>query len=367
MICFIEEWPIILQFEAFTIVGSPLSATFADSDGGSPNLWVGKDLPVVFSDFGTEAINVGGPTFEAATMLIDTHRPRVGLRGESALSSDLARGPCIASDWASLSTCIGGLSTNPTVELTRLIDVPVGGASVIVSTSGATLYSTTRGGLRRKAADLAHGSTLEVLNCERVSLMGLTFIDQVATPGKFAFCGNTTGGPQLSLAGSKYSTITGCSFYNASLFNVAMANANFTIFRNNLLSGCCMFGIWGPLNPPVQTHMYLFNNMISDVNSNALLFSIVDSLIQGNTIARTHTATLFGHDSGGQAALNNGSQRVIISGNLIVNGSVSTGDTGQKTHGFEFSNGPSGVNDVLVHGNAMYNNTVRTHAILVTA
>jgi hypothetical protein len=36
-----------------------------------------------------------------------------------------------------------------------------------------------------------------------------------------------------------------------------------------------------------------------------------------------------------------------------VNGSVTAGDVAQKTHGFEFSNGPSGVVDVLVQGNAM--------------
>ena len=99
--------------------------------------------------------------------------------------------------------------------------------------------------------------------------------------------------------------------------------------------------------------LYLLNNHMSDINSNAFLISIVDSLIQGNTIARTHSATVFGHDSGGQGALNNGSARVIISGNLIVNGSVTAGDVAQKTHGFEFSNGPSGVTDVLVQGNAM--------------
>ena len=40
----------------------------------------GKDLPDVFSDFGTEAVNVGGPAFEKATMLIDARRPRVGLK-----------------------------------------------------------------------------------------------------------------------------------------------------------------------------------------------------------------------------------------------------------------------------------------------
>jgi hypothetical protein len=64
----------------FTIVASPLSAVWSNSDGGSPNLWVGKSLPDVFSDFGTQAINTGGPTFEAATMLIDTQRPRLGLK-----------------------------------------------------------------------------------------------------------------------------------------------------------------------------------------------------------------------------------------------------------------------------------------------
>ena len=56
--------------------------------------------------------------------------------------------------------------------------------------------------------------------------------------------------------------------------------------------------------------------------------------------------------------MNNGSARVVVSGNLIVNGSVIAGDAAQKTHGFELSNGqPSGVKDILVHGNAMYNNT----------
>ena len=66
--------------EKFTVVGSPLSSAYADRGGESPNLWVGQDLPDVFSDFGTEAVNVGGPAFEKATMLIDTRRPRVGLK-----------------------------------------------------------------------------------------------------------------------------------------------------------------------------------------------------------------------------------------------------------------------------------------------
>ena len=43
-------------------------------------MWVGKNLPDVFADFGTEAVNMGGPAFEKATMLIDIRTPRVGLK-----------------------------------------------------------------------------------------------------------------------------------------------------------------------------------------------------------------------------------------------------------------------------------------------
>lgn len=68
------------SLDNFTIVGSPLSSVFADGGSESPNLWVGKSLPDVFADFGTGAVNVGGPAFEKATMLIDIRRPRVGLK-----------------------------------------------------------------------------------------------------------------------------------------------------------------------------------------------------------------------------------------------------------------------------------------------
>jgi hypothetical protein len=265
--------------------------------------------------------------------------------------------PCIARDWSSLCSCVAALSSgNRVIELTCVIDVLPAG--VAISTSGATLYSTTGGGLRRKNADLSHGSILEVHDCSNVTLLGLAFIDTVSAPGKFEFCSppNSTGGAQLSLASVRFTTVTGCTFLNASVFNVAISSANFTLFSKNTLRGCCLFGLWSPFHA-TQTNLLMMNNDIRKVNSNAFLFTVVDSLIQGNTIAQTHTATVFGHDSGGQCALNNGSARVVISGNLIVNGSVTAGDVGQKTHGFEFSNGPSGVSDVLVQGNLMFNNT----------
>ena len=270
--------------------------------------------------------------------------------------------PCVASDWVSLSSCIAGLtsSANRFIEMTQIIDVPLSSAAVAISTSGATLFSTSGGGLRRKQVDLSHGGMISVQNCENVSLIGLTFVDELSTRARglsdYKHCNppNATGGggAQLSLSNAKYTTVTGCTFLNSSSFNVAVSRSNFTLFRDNILSGCCMFGLWSPFYS-TQTHMYMLNNNISDINSNAFLISIVDSLIQGNTLSRTHSATVFGHDSGGQGALNNGSARVIISGNLIVNGSVTAGDVAQKTHGFEFSNGPSGVIDVLVQGNAM--------------
>lgn len=269
--------------------------------------------------------------------------------------------PCVASDWASLSSCIARLASGAIrfIEMTQIIDVPLSSAAVAISTSGATLYSTTGGGLRRKQVDLSHGGIINVQSCENVTLIGLTFIDELSTRERvlsaYKHCNPpnaTGGGAQLSLSNAKYTTVTGCTFLNSSSFNVAVARSNFTLFRDNILSGCCLFGLWSPFYS-TQTHMYMLNNHISDINSNAFLISIVDSLIQGNTISRTHSATVFGHDSGGQGALNNGSARVIISGNLIVNGSVTAGDVAQKTHGFEFSNGPSGVIDVLVQGNAM--------------
>ena len=78
--------------------------------------------------------------------------------------------PCIARDWSSLCSCVAALSSgNRVIELTCVIDVLPAG--VAISTSGATLYSTTGGGLRRKNADLSHGSILEVHDCSNVTLL----------------------------------------------------------------------------------------------------------------------------------------------------------------------------------------------------
>jgi hypothetical protein len=226
----------------------------------------------------------GGVTWTSAAAQVLLSLLFFGFSGATEPGGANTIDPCVASDWISLSSCISGLSANRFIEVTQVIDVPVTSAAVTISTYGATIYSTTGGGLRRKQADLSPGGILEISG-SNTSLIGLTFFDEVSKPGTFAYCNppnSTGGGAQLSLGGAKFTTITGCMFVNASGFNVAVSRSNFTLFTNNTLSGGCLFGLWSPFYS-TQTHMFMLNNQISDINSNAFLISLVDSLIQGNT------------------------------------------------------------------------------------
>ena len=60
-----------------TIKTRPLGSAWASGGRGSPNMDAGLHLSNIFHDQG---INVGGPTFETNTMLIETQRPFVGLK-----------------------------------------------------------------------------------------------------------------------------------------------------------------------------------------------------------------------------------------------------------------------------------------------
>ena len=61
----------------YTIDGYPLSGAWADGGQPAPNMDAGGSLTNVFEH---EGMNVGGPTFEHHTMLIETMDSKVGVK-----------------------------------------------------------------------------------------------------------------------------------------------------------------------------------------------------------------------------------------------------------------------------------------------
>jgi hypothetical protein len=273
---------------------------------------------------------------------------------------------CKASDAATLRGCVDRLNggTSDLLEITGPIAcAPSDDCTIALSTT----HPVTIFGSPGRGAGISRSGKRTMPVVVGVGTNGVTISNLVFDEDANVSC-DPTQGPN----GYVYPCAPTLQFYKATrvvLDRLIVSNAQFNAIavnlsqdvtiQNSIIRNARVFGIWSGAGDvePRTTRLRIQNNLMEDIQSNAIFLEHTDSVtIANNTLRHNHRVALFnvcnGLCSGGQIDILN-NDRMRITSNQILDGRIDAGNARDQAWGIELD---ARQNDVLIENNEIANN-----------